>query len=384
MKRILITFRSHGEGWMGGINYFRTLARALCRYPSIEFSVSILTNQPHWFDGYECGGVEIIHAPWLDPTARLDYYLNAAIKTIGLINPYLQHHARKTDAVLITHAMASRITPCPTVFWMQDFQHCHLPEFFSRYELVRRSRNVRNAARHGHLLFSSHSAVADFRHFFPDISWARPHVLQFAPLLDTVETATAKDELNSKYGIPERFFFLPNQFWLHKNHCLVLEALSVLPDSMSVVCTGALSDNRGAGHINRLKEMIEHGRLGTRFLILGMVPRADFLGLMKFSSCVLNPSLFEGWSSTVEEARFFGKRMILSDLPVHREQAGDTALFFPPTDAQALAQAMLRVEGEAPASETAVFQSELYERAVENFARQYWAIAKDILSRTGC
>ena len=35
---------------------------------------------------------------------------------------------------------------------------------------------------------------------------------------------------------------------------------------------------------------------------------------------MINPSLFEGWSSTVEECKSVGKNMILSDLNVHKEQ----------------------------------------------------------------
>jgi len=52
---------------------------------------------------------------------------------------------------------------------------------------------------------------------------------------------------------------------------------------------------------------------------------------------MLNPSLFEGWSTTVEEARSLGVRLVVSDLPVHREQLGSAADFFNPHDPQAIA-----------------------------------------------
>lgn len=49
--------------------------------------------------------------------------------------------------------------------------------------------------------------------------------------------------------------------------------------------------------------------------------------LIKFSLFVLNPSKFEGWSSTVEECKSVGKMMLLSDLAVHKEQYPDAEFF---------------------------------------------------------
>jgi hypothetical protein len=60
---------------------------------------------------------------------------------------------------------------------------------------------------------------------------------------------------------------------------------------------------------------------------------------MHHAIAVLNPSLFEGWSTTVEEAKAQGKQMILSSLPVHMEQAQEhRARFFYPEDSGALAK----------------------------------------------
>lgn len=57
----------------------------------------------------------------------------------------------------------------------------------------------------------------------------------------------------------------------------------------------------------------------------GGVAYADVYALMRFSVRVINPSLFEGWSSAVEECKSVGKRLVLSGIPVHREQAAERA-----------------------------------------------------------
>jgi glycosyltransferase involved in cell wall biosynthesis len=66
--------------------------------------------------------------------------------------------------------------------------------------------------------------------------------------------------------------------------------------------------------------------------------------LMRACTALINPSLSEGWSTSVEEAKSLGVPMLLSDLRVHREQAGDRADYFDPAVAGQLASLMARHE----------------------------------------
>jgi len=63
-----------------------------------------------------------------------------------------------------------------------------------------------------------------------------------------------------------------------------------------------------------------------------MVPREHVLLLIRQSIGVLGPSLFEGWGFGVDEARSVGKRLLISDIPAHREQNPPEAIFFNPQD----------------------------------------------------
>ena len=65
----------------------------------------------------------------------------------------------------------------------------------------------------------------------------------------------------------------------------------------------------------------------------GSGSQAHLFQIMRRSLAVLQPSLFEGWSTTLEEARSIGKRTIVSDIAVHREQDLHTAMYFRPRDA---------------------------------------------------
>jgi hypothetical protein len=100
----------------------------------------------------------------------------------------------------------------------------------------------------------------------------------------------------------------------------------------------------------------------------------------------VNPSRFEGWSTTVEEAKSLGKRVLVSDIAVHREQAPARASYFGVDDAGVLA-AQLRdawlafdpAEDERAADEAA---AALPGRTLV-FAERYVSIVLDAMRRSG-
>jgi glycosyltransferase involved in cell wall biosynthesis len=151
----------------------------------------------------------------------------------------------------------------------------------------------------------------------------------------------------SVYQLPDRYFYLPNQFWKHKNHRTVIEALRILRQkgyNTVVAASGRAEDYRHPGHFAALQSLVHQYGLTHNFRFLGIVPRRHVFALMRACTALINPSLSEGWSTTVEEAKSLGVPMLLSDLRVHREQAGDCADYFDPEVAGQLASLMARHE----------------------------------------
>ena len=77
-------------------------------------------------------------------------------------------------------------------------------------------------------------------------------------------------------------------------------------------------------------------------MVLGKVGRGDILQLLRRATVLVQPSRFEGWNTTVEDAKALGCPVILSDLAVHREQCPDSLGFFSCDDAHALAEIIAR------------------------------------------
>jgi hypothetical protein len=77
--------------------------------------------------------------------------------------------------------------------------------------------------------------------------------------------------------------------------------------------------------------------LANQIYLLGLIPKIDQIQLMRHSLAVIQPSLFEGWSTVVEDARCLGKKIILSDIPVHMEQDPPDSVYFDRYSPQQLA-----------------------------------------------
>ena len=82
--------------------------------------------------------------------------------------------------------------------------------------------------------------------------------------------------------------------------------------------------------------------VGAAFRVLGLVPYEHVTALSRDAVAQINPSLFEGWSTTVEEAKSLGKRILVSRIPVHIEQDPPGGEFFDPHDPEELAGLMER------------------------------------------
>jgi glycosyltransferase involved in cell wall biosynthesis len=166
--------------------------------------------------------------------------------------------------------------------------------------------------------------------------------------LSNADDVADKEAIELKYGFRGKYFYLPNQFWAHKNHWLVLKAVAELKSrgtEVLVICTGNLNDYRvrNTEYIDVLREFIVKESLEKNALILGLIPYEDVLYLMRNCLAVINPSRFEGWSSTVEEAKSIGKRVLLSNIAVHMEQNPSGARYFDPDDVAGLSAVMQEV-----------------------------------------
>lgn len=343
---VAFTFVNDGKEWHGGLNYFRSLFLALQSLPCSSV-------QPMAFIGMKADpaayqlpvNVQIVRDSVFDRLSPKWILNKLAAKYLG--GPWLANHALlRHGAELVSHGSPSRDVAIRTIAWIPDFQHLHLPHFFPPDELRARGKLYQQLVEQSTLVIvSSESARKDLHRFAPRFAH-KARVLRFCAVRPDVEASTSLD-LGSTYGLGAPYFYIPNQAWAHKNHVTVVRALAELATeypNVKVVCSGSLADYRNPNHIESLRSEIAQRGLAQRFVLLGIVPYSHVARLMLNSVAVINPSLFEGWSTTVEEAKALGVPLILSDIEVHREQCEHgEATFFEPLVPSELADRMRSV-----------------------------------------
>jgi glycosyltransferase involved in cell wall biosynthesis len=341
MHKVGLILSTRGS-WQGGKNYFKNLLACYRKYPDPEIKLAVFSLDPEDFSSYECDAIEVHAYPEVNRRSAGGFVRRIARRALGY-DPVRVRILSKERVDLLSHTGENGQQKIRTLYWQPDFQHKALPQYFSPQECENRDAKVAETARWGNILLSSHAAEADFRRYYPELAHVHAHVLHFssAAVLDC--PAMKREELALQYPVVEPYFFLPNQFWQHKNHGVVVEALERLPTGIRVLCTGSMDDYRDKDYIPGLLEKVKTAGLEKRFICLGTVPYRVLVSLMDHSIAVIQPSLFEGWSTTVEESKAMNKRIVLSKIDVHVEQAPERGVYFSPQSADELACCLQRV-----------------------------------------
>ena len=231
----------------------------------------------------------------------------------------------------------------PTLAWIADFQHCRLPRLFSWQQRWLRSAKYRAYSRHaGAVMVSSDDGRRDCERWFP-VARGQVQTVPFAVELPPSVLQGDPAAVAARHKLPGKFLFFPSQMWQHKNHLLLVQALGLLKARgvpVVVAASGHAADVFRPGYPAQVAQAVQDLGVQQQLRFLGHVPYDDILPLMRASAAVLNPSLFEGWSTTVEEAKALAVPLLLSDLPVHREQAPAGTRFFDAGSAVALADVL--------------------------------------------
>jgi glycosyltransferase involved in cell wall biosynthesis len=233
--------------------------------------------------------------------------------------------------------------------YLFDFQHRHLPHLFAAAEReARDARFAAMAARASWVVVNSRAAAQDFARFLGN-GGAQLVALPFGAAADPEWFTDERRRLGS-YDLPPRYFLVANQFWTHKNHRVVFEAVAALAESgraadVAVVCTGSTEDARDPDHFPSLRRFLDERGIADRVRILGHIPKRDQIEILKRARAVIQPTLFEGGpgGGAVYDAVSLGVPALVSDLPVNRELdgLGLAVRFFDPADVGALADLML-------------------------------------------
>lgn len=174
-------------------------------------------------------------------------------------------------------------------------------------------------------------------HIEPDRFLLLHHPTPEFALRAGAEPAPPREALDRR-GIGEPYLLYPAQFWAHKNHPTLFEALALLEQEYELVCVG--SDK---GQLDHQRRLVAELGVADRVHFLGFVPTEELVALYRHAHALTYVSLFGPENLPPLEAMALGCPVVAADVPGAREQLGDAALRVPALDPGAIADAVRKV-----------------------------------------
>ena len=362
-------------GWTGGVNYYKNLFHfALQHNPELEIFIFGHDLEAIKSLGYPVS-VKLIKTN-VSKRFSFEWIVNKFSRMLFGREFVIEQLCKKFDIQVVSHSNVTNLGSIKTANWIPDFQHFEHPEMFSKDEIIRRDRAYKNLLINSDLLFlSSESALEVAKKFCPNLKKDKVRVLRFS-----VNMPVSYDE--SKVGeikqitTDKKIIYFPGQVWKHKNHELVIKALALLPKELLskiiLISTGNTEDYRNPEFFKNLLDLISKHQLTSCFIFRGLVDINEQIFLYQKSDLVINPSLYEGWSTTVEEGKFYNRPIALSNIPVHLEQAPSGALYFNPKHSEELARIIQQ-------EKYPTLGSNRYSEKQKEFGRKYTGYLTEIL-----
>ena len=255
----------------------------------------------------------------------------------------------RTNNVDLVYPVMKECFPKLSIPWIghvPDLQEEHLTEYFSRSDRAIRRRENMRILRSGYVHTASKQAASDLKEYYPS-DGVKFYATPFAPFISEHLADTSQVDMK-KYDLPDKYFVISNQFWVHKDHKTAFDALQCLYDrgytNVDIYCTGRMGDYRNPGYEQELLDYIESLSCRDHIHITGFIPREEQIELIKRSVALIQPSHFEGnvGGQSVYLARGLCKEVILSDIPVNLEGSDDEHMhYFKCGDANSLADKMM-------------------------------------------
>ena len=230
----------------------------------------------------------------------------------------------------------------PSAVMMPDAQHEFFPEFFDQNVLQWRRQTYGPSALNTDILFtlSEHAKatiVEKFRidpekivviHLDADAEFRQP-----LPATPTPEFRALK--------LPAKYLYFPANFWPHKNHSNVFQALKIAaangePDLHLVLSGSPAGNEESRNEIDRLG-------LRERVHFKGYLDKKVIPEVYQNSLALLFATKFEGFGIPLLEAFYCGSPAITANSGSCVEVAGDAAVLVDPLSPESIAEGILKI-----------------------------------------
>jgi glycosyltransferase involved in cell wall biosynthesis len=151
----------------------------------------------------------------------------------------------------------------------------------------------------------------------------RVYTLPFLPSVNVYNENNI--DVKEKYRInTEYYIYYPAQFWAHKNHVYIIDAIAILKNK-GIYLTAMFSGS-DKGNLKYVLEYAKRMNVSDLVKYIGFAPEDEIYSLYKNALAIVMPTYFGPTNIPPLEAFEIGVPVIYPDLPGLKEQVGDAAL----------------------------------------------------------
>lgn len=151
---------------------------------------------------------------------------------------------------------------------------------------------------------------------------ARIQVAPFKPSINAF--VDNKVNVKEKYQISGDYIYYPAQFWSHKNHVYIIDAIAILKNQN--IKLSAIFSGSNKGNLDYVLGYAKQAGVEDLIKYIGFSPNKEIYSLYKNALAMVMPSYFGPTNIPPLEAFAIGTPVVYSDLDGLRDQVGDAAL----------------------------------------------------------
>jgi len=229
----------------------------------------------------------------------------------------------------------------PTISTIHDLMHRyepHFPENNLKKEVKRRERHYSLMCRFSDtILVDSQIGKRHVEESYGEILNSNITVLPYLPPPYILSHKQSQDYtyIKKKYDLYDNYLFYPAQFWMHKNHLRLIEAINLLKEkglNVNAVFVGSVKNN-----YQQIIDLVNKLDLNNQIKVLNYVSNEDIIGLYKNALALIMPTFYGPTNIPTLEAIYLGIPVLCSGIYAMPEQVGDAGLFFDPKSVEDIA-----------------------------------------------
>jgi glycosyltransferase involved in cell wall biosynthesis len=173
----------------------------------------------------------------------------------------------------------------------------------------------------------------------------RIHILKFLPRIDSYDGLFVN--IREKYTIENQYIFYPAQFWAHKNHIYILDAIKILKEKYSIIIDIVFT-GKDYGNLEYILNIAKEYNINKQVHYLGFVDNTEIPSLYKNSLALVMPTYFGPTNIPPLEAFLYEVPVCYSDLDGLRDQVEDAAFLVNLEQPNSLVNSLLEILNNSP------------------------------------